>query len=73
MVKYKKEMEPVVEETQVEAPQRPKIPFGHWFDTKVKAGRLKFYQDEALLVFVAKRGYTELEDEDIYEALLKLF
>jgi hypothetical protein len=50
-----------------------KIPFAHWFSEKVKSGKLRHYQDEALLVFLKKQGLGELESADNYEAALKKF
>lgn len=74
MGKYKKDGEGTsVEDAQPEIPQKPKIPFDHWFDGKVKAGKLRHYQDEALLVFFAKRGLKDNEDEDSYNKALEKF
>jgi hypothetical protein len=58
---------------EVVVPERPKIPFSQWFNRKVSEGRLKHYQDEALLIFLKKQGLSEIEDEDQYNRTLNTF
>lgn len=53
--------------------EQPPIPFVHWFDKQLKAGKVKFYQDEALLVFFKKQGLKSIEDEDLYNEAFERF
>lgn len=71
MGKYRKEDEELA--YQPEPQLKPQIPFSHWFDGKVKSGKLRDYQDEALLVFFSKRGLKDIEDEDSYNKALETF
>lgn len=52
---------------------RPLIPFPQWFSDKVKSGKLRVHQENALKVFAKKQGLTEIEHPDVYEELLKKF
>ena len=52
---------------------QPKISFSAWFHKKVAAKKVRFYEDEAILVFFKKRGLTENETEDAYESVFKLY
>ena len=54
-------------------PEVIKIPFSVWFSGKLKAGKVRIYQDYALFVFFAKQGLTDLEDADRYEEMFKKF
>ena len=51
----------------------PKITFEHWFDKALKAGKVRHYQDEALLVFFKKQGLKNTEIEDQYNKAFKNF
>lgn len=52
---------------------RPKVPFAFWFDKAQKAGKVKQYQEVALLVYFKKQGLTKIENEDKYNEALKSF
>ena len=50
----------------------PKLDFSHWFDRKVKAGKIRVHQRDSLLVFLKKQGLSELEAVSVYDkAFLK--
>ena len=51
----------------------PKMPFTVWFDKMLSAGRVKFYQDEALLVFFKKQGLKNAEIETTYNKAFENF
>ena len=50
-----------------------RVPFGIWFDGKVKAHKIKPHQKAALLVFFKKQGLSALENPDKYEEAFKKF
>ena len=52
---------------------KPKISFQAWFIKQTKLGKLRFYQDDAVLVFFKKNGLTETEDPDRYQECFKKF
>lgn len=64
------EQAPVQESQDTEI---PKIPFDHWFDQKVKAGEVRDFQEEALMVFFKKQGLKNTEIEDKYNRAFKNF
>jgi hypothetical protein len=39
----------------------------------IKKGKIRYYQDEALLVFFKKQGLKNLEDEDTYNKAFERF
>jgi hypothetical protein len=53
--------------------QVQKIPFSVWFDRMMKAGKVKFWQEESLLVYMRKQGLSNAEAEDLYCDALKKF
>lgn len=57
----------------VEEQSKPKMPFSVWFDRLVKAGKIRDYQDEALLVFFKKKGLKSSEDVDTYNKAFENF
>lgn len=64
---------PVKAKAEAGTSSKPKIPFAHWFDKQLRAGKVRDYQDEALLVFFKKQGLKNLEDEEKYDAALERF
>ena len=52
---------------------KPKIAFESWFASKLAKKQVKFYQDEALLVFMRKQGLKDVENPDLYEEAFKKF
>lgn len=52
---------------------KPKVPFMHWFDKKVKTGVIRLHQEDALRVFFKKQGLKDFEDQDTYNRVLELF
>ena len=49
------------------------IPFGIWFDGKLKSYKVKAHQKAALLTFFKKQGLSALENPDKYEEAFKKF
>lgn len=49
------------------------LPFAHWFDKMLKLGKVRHYQDEAILVFFKKQGLRNTEMEDTYNKMFKNF
>lgn len=56
-------------------PAKDVIPmsFTHWLDGAVKRGEVKYWQEEALLVFFKKKGLSEIADEDSYNRVFENF
>lgn len=74
--KRRNDIEELNESLTSQEPQEeeiPKIPFAHWFNNQLVKGKVKFYQDEALLVYFKKKGLSELEDEDLYNRTFENF
>lgn len=63
---------PVATES-AQQPEVPTIPFAHWFDKMLKKGKVRHYQDEALLVFFKKQGLKNTEIEDTYNRTFESF
>lgn len=51
----------------------PKVTFSAWFEAKVKKRKLKYWQEEALEVFMRKQSLSVLEPEDKYDEAFKRF
>lgn len=67
------EIESVDVEEASAAPEVPMLSFSHWFDKMLKKGKVRHYQDEALLVFFKKQGLKNIEMEDTYNKTFKSF
>ena len=52
---------------------KPKIHFSFWFQKALNDRKVKFYQEDALLVFFKKQGLGEEADEDSYNRALEKF
>lgn len=50
-----------------------KMAFDVFFDAKVKAGKLGFWQKQEILVFFEHHGLTKIEDLERFESVLKLY
>ena len=61
--------EPQVEPT----PEAPKLPFEIWFSHMLKEKKVKFWQEEPILVFMKKQGLSSAETEDAYTKVLAKF
>lgn len=53
--------------------EQPKVPFEIWFKHMLTAKRVKFWQEEPLLVFMQKQGLSKSEAEDTYTKALERF
>lgn len=60
-------------EEEISVPEKAKISFQHWFDKQIKSRKVRDWQEEGLLVFMKKKGLSELEDEDLYNESFKKF
>ena len=62
-------------EVESREPAEEVIPmsFTHWLDGAVKRGEVKYWQEEALLVFFKKKGLSEMADEDSYNRVFESF
>lgn len=69
----KTEIEDLPSPAPESTPEQPRIPFAHWFDKMLKKGKVRHYQDEALLVFFKKRGLKNTEMEDTYNRAFEIF
>lgn len=65
----------IVEDIDVETSETEGIPmpFEHWFNSAVKAGKIRAHQEEAVQVFFQKQGLTLLEIPDTYNRVFKRF
>lgn len=50
-----------------------KMPFSVWFNKMLKRGKVKYWQEEPLLVYMRKQGLSQAEAEDQYSEVLKKF
>lgn len=66
LVKEKKEEKPKVIEV-------PKVSFQYWFNENLKRHKVRFWQDDAILVFFKKQGLTENEIQDTYDKAFERF
>lgn len=79
MSKKKKQSDEIVDLEQSEAVEVSTeapivlIPFTHWVDKLIKKGKIRDYQDEALLVFFKKQGLKAQEPEEVYDTAFKRF
>lgn len=62
-----------IEDLELQTQEKPKMHFSFWFDKKLSEGEVRFYQDEALLVYFKKQGLTENEDESSYDRAFETF
>lgn len=59
--------------TDIKTNEKEAIPFSNWFHSQLKAGNLKFWQENELLVFFKEMGLSDNEEPDKYSELLKLY
>lgn len=52
---------------------QPKIPFSVWFNRMELKGKVRFWQEDALAVFMTKQGLSTAETEDLYSEAFKRF
>jgi hypothetical protein len=51
----------------------PMMTFEAWFQKKVKEGKLQEWQTKAVSIFFKKRGLKEIESEDQFDEIFKIF
>lgn len=66
------DLEPMTVELS-EVAQVKLVPFTHWVDKLIKKGKIRYHQDEALLVFFKKHGLKAQEPEEVYDAAFSKF